>query len=111
MQKVMLTHLVKLRITFSISIQRWGIADAEIKVPFTQNPSRSKVVSFRRELSKVPSFKPEAGQSIALHASSTASSSAFVISTFLVHSPSFLPTPLEIHKVTCVRKSESDFDL
>ena len=56
-----------------------GTLDTEVKVPCAENP----------ELSKVLSFKPGVGQSIASHASPAARHSTLLIFTFLVHSLNF----------------------
>ena len=64
----------------------WGTADQEIKVSSAENS----------ELSKEPTVTPEAGQNIALHASSEAENSAFLYlltSTFIpLQFPSLVQT-------------------
>ena len=55
--------------------------DAEIKVTAAENPQFSKVFF---------SLKPGVGQIIASDASPAARNSAFLISTFLAHSPSIV---------------------
>ena len=60
---------------------QWGTVDTEIKVPYVENP----------ELTNVLPLKSGEGQYVALHALPTARNYFLVlISTFLVHSPSFL---------------------
>ena len=58
-----------------------GTADAEIKVPSAGNPAQTNALL----------LKPGVGQNTATH---PCSFSPVFISTFQVHSPSFLPYPL-----------------
>ena len=61
-------------------LPQWGTVDTEIKVPYVENP----------ELTNALPLKSGEGQYVALHALPTARNYFLVlISTFLVHSPSF----------------------
>ena len=67
-----------------------------------------KTHSFRIHSSKVPPLKPGARQNIAMYASPTASDFFLdLISTFLVHSPSFFPNLSQVFPVLAVANTGS----